>query len=72
MKNVMHFTASVIRSLGKDYFLPSFANVFKMKCYPLVKGRKDKCVTKAYRKTYKCLNNTRIKMHVEMIRKYRI
>ena len=64
--------ALAIRSLGKHCFLPSFANVFKMKCYPLVKGLKDKCAIKAYRKMYKCLNNTRIKMHAEMIRKYRI
>ena len=64
--------ASAIRSLGKHCFLPSFANVFKMKCYPLVKGCKDKRVKKAYRKMYKCLNNTRIKMHAEMIIKCRI
>ena len=32
----------------------------------------DKCVMKAYRKMYKCLNSIRIKMHEEMIRKYRI
>ena len=64
--------ASAIRSLGKHCFLSSFVNVFKIKCYPLVKRLKDKCVMKAYRKTYKYLNNIRIKMHVLMIRKYRI
>ena len=71
MKNVLYLTAEAKRK-GKHCFLPSFVNVFKMKCYPLVNGCKDECVIKAYRKTYKCLNNTKIKMHAEMIGKYRI